>query len=466
MHAVASPRLDRRIHRARTDPEWFCREVLGVTLWSKQAQILRAINRHPRVCVRSGHTTGKTHVAAAAALWFLLAYYPSKVITTAPTWAAVQDKTWATIRRLYAAAPVPLGGEMLTTRLRLDPQGWEAIGLSCDTPDAFQGFHEENILVIFDEAQGVPRPIWEATESMMGSANAHWLAIANPIYTQGEFWEACRNPADWHSIAISCLDHPNIAAAQAGEPVPFPAAVKLEWVERCRKRWGEGSGLYKSRVLGEFPDEGEDTVVPLALLERCAEITPAPGDGRHMGVDVARFGTDQSVALLLVDGKVQQVEEWGGMDLMATAGKIQHLRRQWDVQDENIHVDVIGVGGGVVDRLREEGVLVDPVNFAEAPAGDWSTTIGPDLPLKNRRAELYWAARCLLQQQRLSVPREFADVWAQLGWPSYKFDSGGRLQIEAKDDIKERTGQSPDHADALILALSRTGQAMIPRLLW
>ena len=105
MHAVASPRLDRRIHRARTDPEWFCREVLGVTLWSKQAQILRAINRHPRVCVRSGHTTGKTHVAAAAALWFLLAYYPSKVITTAPTCPGTTCPVAFAIDRHAANAP-------------------------------------------------------------------------------------------------------------------------------------------------------------------------------------------------------------------------------------------------------------------------------------------------------------------------------------------------------------------------
>lgn len=458
--------LDPMVRASRQDPVWFCREVLGVRLWSKQEEILRALRDHRRVAVPSGHNVGKTFLAACAALSFLACYPGSKVITTSTNFQGVKLRLWREIRKLHSRAILPIGGEMLDVQLKLDSSGWEAVGLSVDAPDSFQGFHDENILVVFDEAQGIPRPIWEATETMMGSANAHWLAIANPIYTSGEFWEACRNPRDWHKIQISCVDHPNVTAAAAGCPAPFPAAVSAEWVDRCRKRWGEASGLFRSRVLGEFPEEGEDTVIPLSLLERVADAKPPAGDGRHMGVDVARFGTDENVAVLLVDGLVQDMRSWSGQDLMATAGRVRHLMAEWRVDGENVHVDVIGVGGGVVDRLREDGVLVDGVNFGAAPAGEWTSTIGPDLPLKNRRAELYWACRCLLQQGRLAIPRQHADIWAELGWPSYTFDSGGRLVIEPKDDIKARTGSSPDHADALVLALSRTGQAMIPRLLW
>lgn len=449
------------LEECRINPAFFAEELLGVQLWEKQVAILESVRDNRRTAVASGHNVGKTFNAAVAMLWFLYSFPRAKVIATAPTFPQVHQRLWNEVKRRHRLARVPLGGRVLDASLRINDEGWEAIALSTDRPDAFQGAHEEHVLIVFDEAQGVAPEIWHAAESMMGSEGARWLCIANPIYTTGEFHSAFHGKRHlWHTMHVSCLDHPNVIADRAGEPRPYPAAVTAEWCDQQAHDWGETSGYYQSRVLGQFPAEGEDTLVPLSLLEKTCEMQSVLGaSGMHMGVDVARFGTDQNVCAVLDCMKLVRVEKWGGMNLMETAGRVLHLAREMDIPESCVHVDVIGLGAGVVDRLRESDFCVDAVGFGEQASGEWSDLIG-DMPLRNRRAELYWALRLLLRDKRLILPREFGPVWSELTQIRYSYDpASGKLTIEPKDKIKERIGRSPDHADAVTLALSRGGSS-------
>lgn len=442
------------------NPGAYAEHALGVRLWWKQLDILNALRTHRRVAVASGHNIGKTFLAAVAAQWFLDSHLGARVITTAPTASSVRDNLWGEIRKTRRKAKVPLGGELLDQApvLRHDNEGWSIIGIAAGSGDAFQGKHERNILIVLDEAQGVRREIWEAAESMMGSENARMLAICNPLHGEGEA-RACffGHRASWHTFNVSCLEHPNIAAERNGQAKPYPSAVSLEWCEGIRKRWGESSAYYRARVLGEWSDSAGDAVIPLAFLQAAAQAgTTNVREPRHMGVDVARFGDDSNVACITKDRCVERMEVWDGVDTMKTAGKVRHLAKVHGIKPENVHVDVIGVGGGVVDRLAEEGFVVDAVNFGGGTEGDWIGVTG-DTSFKNRRAELYFAARLLLQERAFIIGEEHAEAWAELSSISYSFDAGDRVVIEPKEKVKERLGRSPDHADAVVLSLSRTG---------
>lgn len=372
----------------------------------------------------------------------------SRVITTANTFGQVEQAIWGEVRRQYYGARVPLGGRMNSTDWKIGP-GWEAIGMSTDRPDSFQGKHADHVLVVFDECQDIHPDIWAAANSLMSGPDCYWLAIANPTKISGPFYDRCHDPA-WHVETLSCLDHPNLQ----GNGIVMPG-VTPEFVEEYR-RYGEDSPEWQSRILGEFPDADEFSLVTLRMVKAamapCGITEPA-----HIGLDVARFGGDRNVMVVMRDRTVIERTAWTGEDLMATTGRAVAAMQRHGVPAGNVHVDVIGIGAGVVDRLREQGYRVDAVNFAESPRNDWRGIFPRTMLFKNRRAELYWAARQLMMDSAVTLGAEYRDIASDLTAPRYKYDSAGRIQIEAKDDIKERIGRSPDAGDAFVLCLARTG---------
>jgi len=167
--------------------------------------------------VRSGHGVGKTYTAARAGLWFLFAFFESIILTTAPTWRQVKMLLWKEVHKACTGAKIKMGGKLLDTELRAPAQaGWYMMGLSTDEPDKFQGFHAENLLVIIDEASGVDRRIYEASQSVMTSANCRMLAIGNPLEPSGWFFEAFQS-SQWNKIHISSYDCPNVKWAQRAQ---------------------------------------------------------------------------------------------------------------------------------------------------------------------------------------------------------------------------------------------------------
>jgi len=444
--------VEERVARWRDNPADFIWDVLGCQLTDQQKSVLDAIVNNKRVAVRSGNGLGKTHLAACTILWFLYTR-ESFILSTGPTASHVRTHLWGNVRKLWNAATMPLGGELLTTAIRLAPY-WEAQGVATSDPSNFQGGHAENLLLIFDEAQAVDPQFWEAAESMMSGKNARWLVIGNPLEAKGEFYRAFRRPEEWASVTLSALDHPNYKT----EEEVIPGATTYEWVEERRRGWGEDDPRFIARGLGEFPEAGDDRVVPIGFLDRCAnEGGMDAGEGIHLGVDVARFGSDETVIAVVEDNVLLEEIKLANLDGNEVSGHVIKIAQKNGISQSDanrIHVDVIGIGASAVDALKDSGWKVDSVDFSTSQRNIYGEECGP-MEFANLRAEMYWAARELLRLKLACVPRKFGSTWEELTEGGYSYDRKGRLLVEPKKDIKKRLGRSPDGADAFVLSLAR-----------
>lgn len=462
----AEEMLDERMWAYRTRPERFAADVLGSHWWSRQTEVAGLVARHRRVAVKSANGVGKTYLAADLALWFLYTHRPSIVLTTAPTWRQVRHLLWEEIRRRFRSASPTLPGKLLNTRISA-AEGWFALGLATDDPVKFQGFHADSLLVIFDEASGIPDSIWEAAEGVAVGKTNKILAIGNPLTTSGRFYKLFKSRSGWLNQTISALVHPNVTGS---EPY-IPGAVTPESIDERVAEWADEqekgvgcrasgvgekapdlfewkgrsyrpNGLFRSRVLGEFPDSDEDTLIPLRwiehALERHLDTVGVPPVCRA-AVDVARFGSDSTVIGVRVGARVTQMEVVQGADLMEVAGRVMKIA--YEVHPESITVDVVGLGSGVVDRLVElELDGLDAFNGGHAAHNA--------ARFANRRAEVYWALRERFRTGSISIPRDDSLV-EELAALQYQHTSRGQIKMQSKDEMKRHGLKSPDRADML-----------------
>ena len=433
------------------DPTGFARDVLGWNPWSVQEDIGKALVEDQRVTVVSCNGAGKTAWASRLLLWFICTRPESVVVTTAPTWHQV-GLLWREVRSAYISAQRQLPGELMQTRLDITPT-WYAQGLSSDSEEKYQGFHARGsepggpggLLVIVDEASGVADGVFDSISGYLTSRNAYVLLIGNGNKPEGAFYQT-HQKGPWTRFEIAATDVPS-------------SIISREWIEEMREHWGEDSPQYQVRVLGQFPKGGSDwQLFPSWLLEAAADRDLEGEDqGLHMGVDVARSGSDRTVAVVTNGGRVIDVQAWGDSDLMATSHKIRQLARDHSIGGPQIHVDVAGIGAGVVDRLREMALPVDGVDFGGRVQHDYDWLLGRDFHASNRKAELHWAARHALQHGHASIPKEYQEtIWRQLDWLNYEMTEKGAFQVEKKEKVRARFGESPDYADAWIISLSRT----------
>ncbi len=249
----------------RKEPELFLVDVLGIPeeyIWDKMLEVMHSVRDNKMTAVKAGHSVSKSFTAARIALQFLYCYGPkATVITTAPTDNQVVNVLWREIRDAKNSARADLPGEVLTQKLEIDDK-WVALGFAT-RPDtvtkqatAFQGFHNDYVLVIFDEAAGILRQIWEAAESLISNDRCRWLAIGNPTSSFGDFADCFKDDSEWNKLTISVKDTPNFK--QGREVVPGLAGRDFE--QRMRKKYGDKSNVYMSRVLGEIPEFTEGAI--------------------------------------------------------------------------------------------------------------------------------------------------------------------------------------------------------------
>ncbi len=421
-------------------PIAFADKVLGVTLWEKQKEVLSALTLHRRVAVKAGNGLGKGFCAAVAVLWFIHHHDPAIALTTAPTFRQVRHVLWRQIRRLYRPASGKLGGAMLDTRWELYDDRY-AMGLSASTADQFQGFHGDNLLIVVDEAEGVSEEIYEAIEAVMTSPEPRLLLIGNPTTVSGGFRRAFYEERSlYFTITISALESPNFQE-QAN---PWPGLTTREWVDEHKETWGEDSPIYQSRVMGEFPEQEENTLIRLTHLEAAASRDPVTVEGDDevvLAVDVARFGSDRSVILRRRGFQVEEIRVFRNMDTVELAGWVVAAIKE--VKPARTYVDEVGVGAGLVDQLKKEGYQVHGVNVARAARQ--KRVFG------NLRAEGFWRLRELLARGLISIPYD-NQLISELSSLRFRYDENGRVFIESKDQMRSRGLPSPDKADALMLA--------------
>ena len=428
------------------DPVRWIQTMFRTKLWSKQRVILRAIRDNKLTSVASCNAAGKSFIAACAVLVYMESHAPGYVITTSSSWRGVKHILWPEIRRLISRCKMNLGGEILTTEWKRGPQ-WAAFGVSADVEENFAGFRTPGgVFIICDEASALQKPIYDA---MMGLAAGHGsrvFFIGNPLRPEGPFFDTFTNPK-WKTLSISAYETPNIS----GKETPIKGLATKDWIDDRKIEWGEGSAAYAARVLGKFPDSSEDTIVPQEwnqhiVVDEYPEKMEKNAGPIRLGVDVARYGSDRTVFLIRNDLRILFIKELNKKSTMTTTGWILRLMKEYDISPEHIYIDDCGVGGGVTDRLEEQGYAVTPVNNG-AGADDKEQFM-------NKRAECYWLLRQALdpvKENSLTIPVEWAGLVKELHLIRYGYGSRGQIKIEEKKEVKKRLGRSPDLADALAL---------------
>lgn len=436
-----------------------------------QDEVLGAIPVHKRVSVRGPHGLGKTALASWAVLWFAMTREKAgvdwKIPTTASAWRQLEKYLWPEIHkwsrllrfdRLDRRAFDPKS-ELLALNLKL--RFGQASALASDNPTAIEGAHADHLFYLMDEAKAIMPGIFEAVEGAFSGAGgdtdalAYALCISTPGEPNGYFYDIhARKPGteEWWARHVTLEE-----TVRAGR-------VSREWAEARRKQWGENSAVYKNRVLGEFSTEDVLGIIPLAWVEQANERWRAHDERgwddlprfTSVGCDVAASGSDRTVLALRHIRIIREIRTClfttDTMEIAGLVGGVLDARRLSN-QEAYAAVDGIGIGAGVVDRLRERGYDV----FAFIASGKSNQVdMSEELGFVNMRAAAWWTMRELLDPAygfNVELPPEDRLI-GDLCAPHWKVTSGAKIQVESKDDIRKRLGRSTDYADAVVMAFA------------
>ncbi len=440
-----------RQHTGKTKPTWVRqREIVAVD--PCESVPVRCIQvdspSHLFLCSRAFIPTHNTRCVASLALWWCATRPRGFVILTSSSYTQVEEQLWPEVRKMYAAAArngFPLGGKLNQSAeggIRW-PDGRRMFGMSTDKPERMGGYSGDQLLFIVDEASGIDEAIFEAIEGNM-AGGARKVLVGNPTQLGGTFYDAFHDQLElWHTIHVSSEQTPNVLAGEA----VVPGLATSEWVERCKLAWGENDPRYQVRVRGNFPGQAANSVVGLTTVEDAiARWNTTEAEGRlELGVDVARFGDDDSVITARRGLKAFRPVTVHGQDTVQIAGLVLMVARKLRSEGERVRVKVdgIGVGGGVVDQLRHHDEIdVIDVNVAEAATCD---------DYANLRSQIMFGTDEWFKAGG-AIPND-KQLKSELVAPTYKFDARGRQVVEPKADMKKRLKRSPDRFDSLALAI-------------
>lgn len=430
---------------------------LGPEEWQKElledvGRGLKTLNEAIQIARASGHGVGKSALVAWLILWAMSTFEDTRGVVTANTENQLKTKTWVEVAkwhrlfiareyfRLTATALFARDPEHETT-WRIDMVPW-----SERNTEAFAGLHNQGkrIFVAFDEASAIPDLIWEVTEGALTDENTQilWFCFGNPTKNTGRFRECFRGGKFAHRWQTATID---------SRTVSFTNKTQIQkWIDD----YGEDHDFVRVRVLGTFPRVDATSFIPLELArEAVGRDTEAYSHTVVIGVDVARFGDDPAVIYPRKgrDARSLPIEIYPSIDTMQLAAKVcaAYLLHKAAI----VYVDEGGVGGGVVDRLRQLRVPVVGVNF-----GNKSDNVNPDdvALYANKRAEIWGAMRSWLKTG--SIPDAITGcedgLVAELTGPSHGMNKREEIQLESKVDMRKRGCASPNVADALALTMA------------
>lgn len=452
---LLAERFDPTPHPYAEDPVgWINSEEF---IWSKQEEVARSVAENRYTAVPSAHDTGKSFNASRLAAWWIDSHKPGEAfcVTTAPTWNQVHAILWRELRQAKSkrglAGRTTLDARWYIGGKRIGDEDEQLVAYGRKPADtdqaAFQGIHARYVLVIIDEASGVPKLLFDAVDSLATNINARVLAIGNPDDPASEFANVCKPGSGWNVIQISAFDTPAYTGEQVPEYLP-DLLVSKEWVEERKERWGEASPTYQSKVLGLFPEIGEDTLIGPRYIRAAQDDIDLSGrvlqDKGQFGWDVARFGSNKTVGYRNRGGLIRLIFESAKTATTETAGQVSKYATKHQGGVPSV-IDADGIGGGVVDILNENRVRGIVPFHGGAKPNDPTRFV-------NRRAEVYWLFKEAIEQGEIDLSREDDQLASQLGSIKWKLDSKGRVRLETKEEMAKRGLPSPDHADAAVLS--------------
>ncbi len=447
-----------RIPRYRRDPVLFAKEVLLFEPDDWQKEALTDLAQNSKVAIKSGQGVGKTSMEAVALLWFISCYPYPRIVATAPTKQQLHDVLWSEISKWMGKSPL-LSVLLKWTKTYIYMIGyekrWFAVARTATKPENMQGFHEDNMLFIVDEASGVADPIMEAILGTLSGANNKLLMCGNPTKTSGTFYDA------FHADRKQYI---NITVSSRSS-----LRTNKDNIASLERKYGKDSNVVRVRVDGEFPNQEDDVFIILCLIEQCgSKIYELPEDKGMpyimFGVDVARFGDGETVIFRNAKGKLKLAVHRRGQDLMATVGDIvvQYRKAVKDFPEYKgliyANIDDTGLGGGVTDRLREikreqklYRLVIIPINAAEKIETDSKEGKEAAEHYNNLTTHMWAVLRELLENKQIELEND-DDTFAQLSIRKYFMASNGKIELESKKEMKKRGVSSPDRADAAALS--------------
>jgi hypothetical protein len=396
-----------------------------------------------RIAIRSGHGPGKTALIAWIMDFFSSTRPFLKGVATANTKQQLEDKTWAELAKWHSLSLNKHWFNHTATKfsysLDVDKgKNWfiSMVPWSKERSEAFAGTHADHVLYVMDEASAIDNIIWEVSEGAMTTPTAVWIACGNPTKATGAFADCFtkdnkRNGGRWHCFQVDSRD---------------AKKTNKDEIQRWADKYGDDSDFFRVRVLGKPPRSGVmqligDELVALAA-GRVIHEHQYSGEPKILGVDVARSGDDASVIIKRQGLAAFDIETFSIPDTMQMASIV--ARRIDDWQPDAVFIDVVGIGAGVVDRLRSLGYLIIEVNGAKMP--------GNPAKYFNKRTEMWCEMKDWLELGG-GIPDD-RDLKEDLPSCEYGFDNKDRWQLERKVDVKARLGRSPDAGDALALTFA------------
>lgn len=384
------------------------------------------------IAISSGHGAAKTSYIARRIHWFMSCRPHPQVVCTANTETQLMTKTWRELAKWHKMSANRDWFDWTATSyyLKAHPETWKAnaIPWSENNTEAFAGTHEENVLVVFDEASKISDKIWEVTDGVLTTKKNIWIVCGNGTRNVGRFYDCFHKHKGkpwltWNVDSRTCK------------------AANKEYLERLIEQYGgEDTDQARVRVRGLFPKTATRQLISTEAVEKCQahqaegwEMLP-----KVMGVDIARFGENSSTICIRQGRKVSDIEILPKQDLMLTAHHVAESMREH--RPLQTFVDGSGIGAGVVDRLRQLNFSVVDVNFGNSSM---------DPRFLNKRAESWWAMKEAIEVG-IELPRD-QRLKEELTCVEYDFTDKGRIRLDRKSDIMEQYGFSPDRADALAM---------------
>ena len=328
--------------------------VKGKNLTWQQTLVLMGIEKaragdsKKNISVRSGHGVGKSAVCSWIIIWFLYCFQDAQVPCTAPTSHQMHDVLWKELAKWLARMP-DVVKEVFEwqsdyLRVRYSPETWFARARTStkENTEAIAGVHSDHVLIVVDEASGVPEQVFNTAEGALTSGNVLVVLISNPTQLIGYFFDSHhKNAADWQNLAFN------------GEHSPI---VDVEYVERIAGRHGKDSDEYKIRVKGEFPGEGimdDSGYIHLFSDKRITVMPVLEGVGdifigrRILGIDPAGEGKDKATFVIRDQFKAQKVHELVSSNDKMIARDALTLMDRYKVLPEDVVVGAFGTGADV-----------------------------------------------------------------------------------------------------------------------
>ncbi len=388
-----------------------------------------------QLAVASGHSIGKTALVAWIVHYFLSTRMSPQVVVTANTGVQLKTKTWRELSRWHKLSLNKDWFEWTATsfKLKSNPNNAaNAVTWSEKNTEAFAGTHEKDVLIIMDEASGIPDVIWEVATGAMTTKGAMWLVFGNPTRSSGRFrecWGKFR-----HRWATMKIDSRTAKMADKDQ--------LKEWIND----YGEDSDFVRVRIKGEFPKQAADQFISTELVDDAIRYTATgyKNNLKIMGCDLARFGDDQTVFCIRQGRKVFPLIKYRKLDVPQIVARIEQVMKEH--KPDLVYID-IGYMPGVYDILKEKGYRnVRPVSFGSTPI------LQPDR-YRNRRAEMYGNLLDWLKEGSCDLPND-SELKSDLISPTYMLNSKDQIILESKRDMKKRGLASPDNSDSLVLTFA------------